>query len=165
MQTGCRLIKHINGLSCAPLTQFRSKLDSLRLSSGQFRGRLAKLDIRKSHIIQCLYFSLDCRNIFEKFQCLFHGHIQHIVNTLPFIFHFQCFTIVTLSTTYFTRHINIRKKMHLNLDNAVTAAGLAPSAFYIKAETSLLIASGFRVCCGCKKITDHIKHTGISCRI
>ena len=55
--------------------------------------------------------------------------------------------------------------MHLDLDNAVAAAGFTPAALYIKAETSLGIALCFGVGSGRKQIADQIEHPRISCRI
>ena len=43
--------------------------------------------------------------------------------------------------------------MHLDLDDSVTTAGLAPSALDIKTETAFLVALCLGICGGCKN--DH----------
>ena len=55
--------------------------------------------------------------------------------------------------------------MHLNLDNTITAAGFASSAFYIEAETAFLVTSCLGICCRCKKISDLVKHSCVSGRV
>ena len=55
--------------------------------------------------------------------------------------------------------------MHLNLDDTVTAAGFAASAFYIEAETPLIISLGLCIRCGSKEIANLIKYTGIGGRV
>ena len=55
--------------------------------------------------------------------------------------------------------------MHLNLDDAVTAAGLTPTALHIKAETSFVIALRLGIRRRRKQVADHIKHARVSCRV
>ena len=55
--------------------------------------------------------------------------------------------------------------MHLNLDDAVSAAGFAASAFYIKAETPFAVALGLGICRGSKQIPDLVKHACIGGRV
>ena len=55
--------------------------------------------------------------------------------------------------------------MHLNLDDTVTAAGFASSAFHVEAETALAVSLRLGIRCGSKQVTDHIEHTGVGSRI
>ena len=160
-----RLIQNINGTTGTAFAEFSRKLDSLRFSTRKFGRWLSKTDIRKSYIIECLNLSLNGRNVLEESKSLFHRHIQNIVNTLVFVFYFQCLTVISFAFADFTWYINICKEMHLNLDDTITTAGFAASAFDIKTETSFLIATCFGISCRCKQITDLIKHTCIGCRI
>ena len=108
---------------------------------------------------------MDGRYILKEFQRLLHGHIQHIVDAFAFVFDFKRLTVITLSAADLTRHIHIRQEVHLNLKDSVTAAGFASSALDVETESSLLISAGLGIRCRCKQITDHVKHTGVSCRI
>ena len=56
----------------------------------------------------------------------------------------QRFTVVAFPMTDLTGHIDIRQEMHLDLDDPVPAARLAPPAFYVEAEASFLIALRLR---------------------
>src|SRR5690606_39941711 len=54
---------------------------------------------------------------------------------LPFIRHFKRFTVISFSVAHFTRDIHIRKEMHLNLDDSVSAASFTASAFNVEARS------------------------------
>ena len=165
MKAGRRLIQNVNCLTGTALAQLCRQLDSLCFTAGQLGGRLAQTDIGKSHVIERLNLPVDRRNIFKKLQCLFHRHIQDIIDALALIFYLQGLTVIPFAAADLAGHINIRKEMHLNLNDTVTGAGLAPSALYIKAETAFIISSGLGVRGGCKKVTNQVKCTGIGRRI
>ena len=165
MQTGRRFIQNVDGLSGSSSGKLCRQLDTLRLASGQLCGRLAQLDIGKSHFVQCVDLPCDGRNIFEELRSFLHGHIQNIKNALSFIFDIQCLSIITFSAANFARNIHIRKEMHLDLNNTVAAAGLASSAFYVETKTSLVVTFRFCIGCGCKQVADQVKYTGVRCRV
>ena len=98
-------------------------------------------------------------------QRLLHRHVQHVINTLAFVFYLQCLSVIPFPVTNFTRHIDIRQKMHLYLQDSIPAAGLAAPSFYVKAEPSFFIS--FCLCISrCRKqITDQVKHPCICCRV
>ena len=51
--------------------------------------------------------------------------------------------------------------MHLDLDDAVAAAGLAAASLHIEAEPALFISPCLCVGRGSEQIPDHVKHPGI----
>ena len=51
--------------------------------------------------------------------------------------------------------------MHLDLDDAVAAAGLAAASLHIEAEPALFISPCLRIGRGGKQIPDHVEHPGI----
>ena len=55
--------------------------------------------------------------------------------------------------------------MHLDLDNAVTAAGFAASALDIEAEAALAVALRLGIRRRCEQIADQVKYSGIGSRI
>lgn len=165
MKSCCRLVQNINGLSGTSFTQLGSKLDPLCFPSGKGGRRLAQTDIGKSHVVERLHLSADTRHIFKEGHRFFHCHIQHVVNALSFIFHFQCFPVITLSVTDFTRYIDIRQEMHLNLQDSIPAARLTASSFYIETEPALLVASRLCIRRCRKQVTDQVKHSCIRGRV
>ena len=108
MQTGCRLIQNINGLSGSTAAQLRSQLDSLCLSAGELGRRLSQADVGKSHIVQGCNLPVNGGNILKELHGLFHSHVQHVVNALSLVFDIQRFAVVTLAAADLTRHIDIR---------------------------------------------------------
>ncbi len=165
MQAGGGLVQNIHRLTRAAPGQFRSQLDPLGFAAGQGGGGLSQFHIRQAHIIQSLYLVPDGGHILEKRQRLLHGHIQHIVDTLALVFHIQGFPVITFSAADFAGHIYIRQKVHLDLDDAVTAAGFTASALHIEAESSLVVTFGLGIRRGSKQIPDHVKHSGIGGRV
>jgi len=115
--------------------------------------------------MQCLYLATDRWYRLEKWKCLIHCHIKHIKNALTFILDIQRLTVVSFAFTYLTWNINIRQEIHLYLNNSIAATCLTSSAFHIKAETTFLVTICLRIRRGGEKITDHVKHPGIRCRI
>ena len=55
--------------------------------------------------------------------------------------------------------------MHLDLDNAITAAGFATSALDIEAEAALAVALRLGIRRRGEQIADQVKHSGIGSRI
>ena len=101
----------------------------------------------------------------KEFHRFLYGHIQYIVNGLSFVFYFQRLPIVPFALADLARHIDIRKEMHLDLQDSIAGACLTPSAFYIKAETALLVTTRLCIRSRRKQITDLIEHTGVGRRI
>lgn len=102
---------------------------------------------------------------FQKSQCFLDCHIQDIVDTFVFVFHFQRFSVITFTLAHFTWNIDICQEMHLDLDDSVTAARLTASALDVKTETSFLVTSCLRICSRGKKISNLVKNACIRCRI
>ena len=165
MKSRGRFIQNIYCFPCAAPAQLRGQLNSLCFSPRKCGGRLPKLHISQTHIIEGLDFPANGRQVLKKGKGLLHRHIQHIKNILSFIFHIQRLPVVAPAAADFAGHIYIWQKMHLYLDNAIPAAGLAAAAFYIEAEPSLAVALGLGIRGGGKQIPDLVKYSRISSRI
>ena len=55
--------------------------------------------------------------------------------------------------------------MHLNLYDAVSAAGFTTTTLYIKGESSLVVASFLGILGTRKEISNEVENAGIGCRI
>ncbi len=164
MQSDRGLVKYEDriGLGSPHLT---GQLQPLGLAAGQLCGGLAQLDIGKAYVIQGLDLPGDGGHMLEKAQRLFYGHIQHIIDALPLILYLKGLSIIPFSTADLTGHIHIRKEMHLDLDDPVAAAGLAPAALNIKAEPALGVASGLGVGGGGEQVSDQVEDAGVGGRV
>ena len=68
----------------------------------------------------------------KELQRLLHRHVQHLIDILPLIVNLQRLAVVPLAMADLAGYIDIRQEVHLNLDDAVPAAGLAASALDIE---------------------------------
>ena len=165
MKSGGGLVQDVNGLSRASLGQLRGQLDSLGLAAGQLRGRLSQPDVPQSHVIQCLYLPGDRGYIFKELKSLLHGHIQHIVDVLSLVLHVQGLTVIPFAAAYLAGHIYIRQEMHLNLDNAVSAARFTPAALYVKAEPSFAVPLCLGVRSGGEQVPYKVEYACVGSRV
>lgn len=140
VQASGRLIEDIERISRSPAHKFRSQLYALGFTAGHGGRRLSQMDIAKAHFLEGLQFPQNSGMILKERHRLIYGHIENIGNVLSFVTDFQGFPIIPGAVADFTGHINIRKKLHFNLYDAITVTGLATAAFDIETETSWLIA-------------------------
>ena len=165
MKARSRLVQNIDRLSRSPPGKLRRQLDPLGLAAGKLRRRLPQLNIGKSHVVERLDLAGDGRHVFKEFQRLLHRHVQNVINALSLIFDLQGLPVVPLSAADLAGNIHIRQKVHLDLDDPVSAAGLAPAALDVKAEPALGIASGLGVRRRGEQVPDQVKHPRIGRRI
>jgi hypothetical protein len=59
--------------------------------------------------------------------------------------HLQRFAVVAFAVAFLARHIDVGQEVHLDLDQAVAAAGFAPAALYVEAEPPGLVAARLRI--------------------
>src|ERR1700674_3042848 len=78
MEAGGRLVKDVEGATGVPLRKFRGEFDSLRLSAGERRRRLAEVDVAESDIEESLQLLSNARLILEERQRIFDGLFQHV---------------------------------------------------------------------------------------
>ena len=110
-------------------------------------------------------FRINSGDVLKELQSFFHCHIQHICNRFAFIFYIQRLAVIPFAVTDFTRHINIRQKVHLDLYDAISGTGFAASALDIKTESSFGKSVHLGILRRSKQIPDHIKNSGISGRV
>ena len=101
----------------------------------------------------------------EEVQGFLHRHVQHVVNALSLVFYLQSLPVIPFPVTNLTGHVHVRQEMHLDLQDAVPAAGLAAAALHVETEPALLVASGLGVRRGREKIPDQVEDAGIRGRI
>ena len=80
-----------------------------------------------------------------------NGHVKDIRNILALIMDLKRIPIISRAPTDFTGDIDIGKEIHFNFQHAVTMAGLAAAALYIKAEAAWFIAPNLGFIRRCKR--------------
>ena len=165
MEAGCRFVKNIDRLSGALAGKFCGKLDPLGFSAGKLRGGLAELDIPQADIVESLDLALDRGDILKKGQRLFDRHFKDIRDIFTLVTDLQGLTVVAFSVAYFAGNIDVRQEVHFDLDNAVSGAGLAPSALHVEGKTAFGITAGAGVLRTRKKRADQVKDAGVGRRV
>ena len=107
----------------------------------------------------------DGRNVLKEFYPFTDTHVKYIEDTFSFIFDFQRLAVVSFALADLTRHIHIRQEMHLDLNDAVAAAGLAAAAFDVEAEAAFFVAAQLRLRQTREQIPDMVEHARIGRRI
>src|SRR3989338_9105381 len=85
------------------------------------------------------------RNILEKLSRLLDSHLQYVIHVFLFVFYFQCFLGKTLPFADVADYMHRGEKVHLNADYSVPLGVFASAPFYVKAESSGLVAAPARV--------------------
>ena len=145
MQAGCGLIQDIQ---CPPggfLGQFRGQLHALGFAAAERRGLLADLEITQPDFLQRLENVANLRHGAEELLGLVHRHVENVGNIASLVSDFQRLAAVTFAAALFTSHVYVRQKMHFDLDDPVTLARLAASAFDIEAEPPRPVAAHLRI--------------------
>jgi hypothetical protein len=139
MQTGCRLIEDIQGLTGITLGQLTGQFNPLRLTTGQRSSILTQLDITQTHIHQSLQLARHHRHRLIKAQRILNGHLQNLMDIATLIANIQRFAVIALTLALITGHINIRQEMHRHLNHPIALTGLAPPTLDVETETARLI--------------------------
>ena len=75
------------------------------------------------------------------------------------------FPVVALAFAFLTLDIDVRQEMHLDLDQAVALAGLAPPALDVERKTARLVASGLGLGQAGEPIANGTEGAGVGRRV
>src|SRR6185503_18088910 len=123
------------------------------------------MDVAEPPAFERRHFLADGGYGAEEIGRLGNRHIEDIGDRLVLEFDFQRLTIVALAVALVAGDIDIRQKVHLDLENAVTLAGLATAALHIEREPPRLITAGFRFRQAREPVANGSESPGIGCRI
>src|SRR5688572_19560254 len=77
----------------------------------------------------------------------------------------QRLAVVALALADVAGHVNVGKKMHLDLDEAVTLAGLAAATLDVEAEAAWIVAAGPRLGDFRKNLAKRAEQAGVRGRV
>src|SRR5262245_41127132 len=141
MQARGGLVEDVERAAGRTLAQFLRELHALCLTAGQ-RGRLlADVDVAKADALQCLEGLPHARHGLEELRSFIDRHIEDVGDALTFEQDFQRLAVITLALAGVASDVDVRQEVHLDLDQAVTLAGLATAALDVERETARLIAA------------------------
>ena len=87
------------------------------------------------------------------------------MDAFAFVVDFQRFTVVALSVADVAVDVNIGQEVHLDLDRAVTLAGLAAPALDVEREAPRSVAAGTRFRHAGEQLADRRHQAGVSGRV
>ena len=165
MQARGRLVEDVERASGVALGEFERELHALRLSARERGGGLAELDVAEAHFEQGLELALHRGDRVEELVRRFHRHLQDLVDVLALELHFERLAVVALAVAGVAGHVDVRKEMHLDLDDPVALAGFAAPAFHVEGEAPRPVAALARHRHAREKLADGREEGGVGGRV
>src|SRR5690606_12481295 len=116
--------------------QLAAELDALRFAAAELRRRLADANVAEADVFQRLQLRQNRRNAAEAHARLADRHVEHVGNRLALVFDLQRLAVVARAVADFTRDVDVRQELHLDLKLALTLAVLAAATFDVEAEAT-----------------------------
>ena len=95
---------------------------------------LAELDVAQADVVHRLQLVCELWQRAEEFERFVDRHLQHLVDVLALIAHFERLAVVAVAVADLAGHVDVGEEVHLDLDDAVAGAGLAAPALDVEAE-------------------------------
>ena len=116
VQPGRRLVEDVEHAVAGVRRQVRRDLDPLRLAARQRRRRLAEPQVAEADLVEHLQPAQHLRRAAEEGQRLAHGHVEHLVDAAPAVFHLEHLRLEALALALIARHEHVGEELHLDLD-------------------------------------------------
>ena len=165
VQAGGRLIEDIDGLAGRALGQLGRELGALRLAAGERRGRLPELDVAQADLAHGLKPPRNLGHVGEELARLVHRHVEHLVDVLALVAHLERLLVIALALAHIAGHIHVRQEVHLDFEQAVARAGLAPAALDVEGKPARPVAARLGVRCFGKQVADVVEYAGVGRRV
>ena len=108
---------------------------------------------------------LDRGDVLENVERLVDGHLEDVGDGVPAELHLLHLARVARAMAYLARHVDVRQKLHLDLDDPVALTVLAPPALHVEAEPAGLVAAHLRLGQARKQVADVREHAGVRRRV
>src|SRR5205809_5594435 len=141
MQSRRRFVEDVDRAAGRALRQLGRELDPLRFAAGQRRPSLAKPQIAETDIQQRDELGRDRRHVPEKARRFIDSQIENVRNVFPFESNLERLAVVPLAAADFALDVNVRQKMHLDLDQAAAFTVLAATAFDVETKTAGIVSA------------------------
>src|ERR1700735_897983 len=124
----------------AGVREMSGEFQSLRFAARQRRNRLSELHVLEADVRKRRKARRDLARVFEELERLGDCHLQHIVDAAAFAvrafaLYLEHLVPVTAAVAIGTSQVHIRKKLHLDVLESVTAAGWAAAVSGVEAES------------------------------
>ena len=109
--------------------------------------------------------ALDLRDVGEELDRFFDRHLEHIGDRLALEADLQRLAVVAAPVALLAGDVDVRQKVHLDLDLAVAAADLAASALDVETEPPRLVAPHPRLLGAREEVTNVVEDPGVGRRV
>ena len=161
MQTGRRLVQYVQRAPGIALREFERQFHALRFAAGEGRRALTERDVAEAHVEQRVQLACDRRHRSKKFGGLLDRHAEHFGDVLAFVLNVERLAVVALAMAHLARHVDVREKVHLDLDDAVALAGFAAPAFYVERKTAGTVTAFARHRHASEQFADRREEPGV----
>src|SRR5678815_528647 len=120
------------------------------------------MDVAEADALQRLELVADRRHSLEQIGGLLDRYVEHVGDRLVLELDLQRLAVVALALAHVAGDVDVGKKVHLDLDDAVALAGLAAPALDVEGEAAWLVAARFRLRQAGEPFADHGEGTGVS---
>ena len=165
VQARGRLVEHVDGASGGSLLQLARELDALGLTTRERRRGLTEADVAEPHVDEGAHVTRDGRNRFEEVGGLLDRHVEDLGDRLALEVHLERLTVVARTVAYLTGHVHVGQEVHLDLERAVTRAGLAATALDVEGETARLVTAHLRLLRLGEELADVVENTRVRGRV
>ena len=104
-------------------------------------ARLADLDVAKPDLLEHAHLVADSGDRLEQLGRLLDVHVEHVGDRMALELHLQRLAVVARAVADVAGDVDVGQEVHLDLDEAVALARLAPSALDVEAEAAGLVAA------------------------
>ena len=161
VQAGGGLVQNIDGGAGGLPGKLGGQLHPLGFAAGQGGGGLAQLDVAQAHVHEGLKLVADLGQILEEGQGLLHRHLQHLVDVFALVAHLESLPVVALALAHLAGDVDVWQEVHLDLQQAVAGAGLAPSAPDVEGEPARAVSPALGVLGGGEQLPDVVEQPGV----
>jgi hypothetical protein len=165
VQTGRRLVEHVDAAPVGAALQLGRELDALRLAARERRGRLPEAHVAEPDVDEGLEVAVDRLDRLEELGRLGDRHLEHLGDVLALVVHAQRVAVVALAVAHLAVDVHVGQEVHLDLDRAVARARLAAAALDVEAEPARLIAAHLRLGRLAEERADAVEHARVRRRV
>jgi nicotinamide mononucleotide (NMN) deamidase PncC len=165
MQSGGRLVEHVQASAALAALKLGRQLDALRLATGKLSGRLPQAQIAQSDVAQQLQG--PCHRVFtrEEFAGIVHGHLQHLGDVAPVPLHLQRGLVVACAMARRARRVHAGHEQQFHANETLALASLAAPLGNVEREPSGIIAAASSIGRGGEQLAHMVEQTRVGSQV
>ena len=140
MESRRRFVEDIERTARIAFRKLRGELDALALAARRSCRAGPQRQVAEAHLLDGPQLLVDRGDIFEELDGHVDRHVQHVVDILALVLHFERLAVVAVAAARLAAHIDVRQEVHLDGLHAGAAALLAAAALDVEREAARLEA-------------------------